>query len=245
MRNKIIFFVRHGQSQLNFSNVRQGADGPLSEMGRTQAAKAAELLATQKIDVMYASPYQRAKETADIIAARLKKKVKLCDLLVERKNPSEIIGHSLEEKDIQAIVERFERSYHDDSLRISDEENFLDLKLRAQKLTAFLESRWSNRILCVTHGVFLKMVASYMLLGDKVTATDYVKLSQLNPLHNAGIVICLYTKKLFKKGVWHILIWDNTLQRDVDWREADDILRSLGTTYQDISDIFGVRYMEA
>jgi broad specificity phosphatase PhoE len=245
MRHKIIFFVRHGQSQLNFSNVRQGADGPLSEAGKGQAAKAAELLATQKIDAMYASPYQRAKETADIIAARLNKKITLCDLLVERKNPSEIVGHSLEEKDVREIVEKFERSYHDDSLRISDEENFIDLKVRAQKLTRFLESRWSKRILCVTHGVFLKMVASYMLLGEKVTATDYVKLSQLNPLHNAGIVICLYTKPLFKPGVWRILIWDNTLQRDVDWREADDILRSLGTTYQDISDIFGVRYMEA
>lgn len=245
MSTKIIFFVRHGQSKLNLSNVRQGADGPLSDTGRAQAAHTAELLLSQRIDTVYASPFQRAKETAEIIASKLKKPITFCDLLIERKNPSEIIGHSLDEKDIKIIVERFERSYHDDYVRISDEENFLDLKKRAKKLTQFLQSRWSRRILCVTHGVFLKMIASYMQLGEKVTATEYVKLSQLNPLHNASVVICLYEKKLFKEGKWHILIWDNTLQRDVDWREADDILRSLGTSYQAIVDVFGARYMES
>ena len=73
-----------------------------------------------------------------------------------------------------------DNSFHADDLRISDEENFTDLKLRAKKLLKYIKHRWHSRIIMVTHKIFLKMVISYMLYGDKLTASQYNSLSFFN-----------------------------------------------------------------
>jgi hypothetical protein len=66
----------------------------------------------------------------------------------------------------------------------------------------------------VTHSIFVGMVVSYMLRGEKLTASEYNKLSYLNPISNAGLVICTYTTRLFHKPVWKLLVWNDILQPD-------------------------------
>ena len=60
-----------------------------------------------------------------------------------------------------------------------------------------------------THGIFLKMVDSYMLLGDKLTASEYNKLSYLNPMDNAALTICTRTSRFLRKAKWELLVWNN------------------------------------
>src|SRR5690606_41442565 len=69
----------------------------------------------------------------------------LLDLLRERKNPSEIIGHSRTEEAVRRIVDRIDNGFHDDDLRYSDEENFIDLRERAHRLLRFID-RKSTRL---------------------------------------------------------------------------------------------------
>jgi probable phosphoglycerate mutase len=65
-----ILLVRHGESEWNALGRWQGqADPPLSDLGRRQAAVAANHLAG--VDVVFASTLRRAAETASIIAAAL------------------------------------------------------------------------------------------------------------------------------------------------------------------------------
>ncbi|MEK7089087.1 MAG: histidine phosphatase family protein [Patescibacteria group bacterium] len=211
MRTKLIYFVRHGETILNAQNVRQGPDGPLSEKGRAQALATALRFPKHKghPQIIISSPYQRTKETAEIIAKELKMSVKYSDLLVERKNPSEIIGHSGQEKQVREIIDRIDKSYHADDLRYSDEENFTDLKERAKKALAYIAGRWQKRIIIVTHGIFLKMMASYMLHGDSLTASEYNNLSYFNPINNASMAICSYTTHWFKKNEWKLIVWND------------------------------------
>lgn len=211
MSQKIIYFVRHGESVLNAQSIRQGPDGPLSEKGRGQVLATAKkfLLEKERPQVIVASPFERTKETASIIAKELNMPVEYSDLLVERKNPSEIIGHSGKEETVQQIVARIDQSYHNDSLRFSDEENFVVLRDRAKKLLEYIAGRKENRLVMVTHGIFLKMVVCYVLLGEELTASEYNNLSHLNPMSNAGVTICEYSKKLFKKPEWKLLVWNN------------------------------------
>jgi len=211
MATKLIYFVRHGETESNAQGIRQGPDGPLSEKGREQALATARRFPKHKgrPQVIISSPYQRTKETAEIIAKELNMKVKYSDLLVERKNPTEIIGHWGGEREVRAIVDRMDKSYHADDLRVSDEENFTDLKKRAKKLLAFISRRWERRIIMVTHGIFLKMVVSYMLYGDKLTASQYNNLSYFNPINNAGMAICLYTHHWLKKNEWKLITWND------------------------------------
>ena len=211
MATKIIYFVRHGETENNAKNIRQGSEGGLSAKGREQALATAKRFPKHKgcPQIIISSPYQRTKETAEIIAKELKLKIKYSDLLVERKNPTEIIGHEGGERGVREIIDRIDKSYHPDDLRVSDEENFTDLKKRARKLLAYISRKNAKRIIMVTHGIFLKMAVSYMLYGESLTASQYNNLSYFNPIKNASMAICSYTHHWFKKNEWKLLVWND------------------------------------
>lgn len=212
MGKKLIYFVRHGESELNAEGVRQGPEGPLSEKGRAEALQTARRFPKHKgrPQVIISSPYERARETADIIAKELHmKKVYYSDLLKERKNPTEIVGRIGEERDVKLIVDQIDKSFHSDDLRYSDEENFIDLKKRAKKLLAYIKWRRHGRIIMVTHSIFLKMVVSYILKGETLTASEYNKLSFFNPINTAGMTIVQYIPHWFKKDEWKLLTWND------------------------------------
>ncbi len=66
----LFYFVRHAETEWNANNRLCGrTDVPLSEAGRLQAARLAERLRPLPPRAVYASPLQRALETARIIAA--------------------------------------------------------------------------------------------------------------------------------------------------------------------------------
>ncbi len=204
MSTKLIYFVRHGETILNAEGIRQGPDGKLTDKGRAQALKTAKRFPKEKgrPEVMYASPFERTRETAEIIARELGmpiQSIKYCDFLKERRNPSEIIGHSGLEPKVRQIVEQMDKSFHEDSFRYSDEENFNDLKARAKKLLRYIAWRPHQRMIMVT------------LYGDKLTATEYNKLSYSNTMDNAGMTICTYTTHWFKRNEWKLLVWNDLM----------------------------------
>ena len=81
----MILWVRHGQSTWNVLDRMQGhtAHPPLTELGREQAARAAENLAMLGATQVLSSPAVRARETADIIADRLGLEATVEPLLLE------------------------------------------------------------------------------------------------------------------------------------------------------------------
>ena len=121
MAKKLVYLVRHGETENNAKNIRQGPEGALSEKGRQQAIATAKRFPKHagRPQVIIASPYERTKETAGIIAAELGMTVEYSDLLVERRNPSEIIGHAGEEENVRRIIDRIDKSFHDDNGTIS------------------------------------------------------------------------------------------------------------------------------
>ena len=69
-----MYLLRHGATPPNLVDppVMQGAgiNEPLADLGRDQAARAAELLATRPVKAAYSSPLHRSMETAAIVAER-------------------------------------------------------------------------------------------------------------------------------------------------------------------------------
>jgi broad specificity phosphatase PhoE len=67
-----LLLVRHGETDWNAERRWQGhADVPLNDRGREQAMQLAEQLAGERVDAIYTSDLGRARETAEIVGARL------------------------------------------------------------------------------------------------------------------------------------------------------------------------------
>jgi probable phosphoglycerate mutase len=211
-RPRRVYFVRHGETVANSRRIRQGAEGSLSETGRAQAHAAAEYLSQFPIRIMIASSYERAAETARIINATLRVPLSFSPLLIERRNPSEIVGKRDDDPEVRKVVDQIDRIYHDDNYRYSDEENFAELRDRARKCLDLFASQSARHTCAVTHGIFLKMIIGYLLNREKLHAGDYAKLSFFNASDNAGITICEYEplKRWSKTRGWRVIEYNVT-----------------------------------
>lgn len=68
------FLMRHGEAEANVKNVTQTkieVANPLTENGKAMALRGAQTLRDKGIDLIIASPFQRTKETAQIVAREL------------------------------------------------------------------------------------------------------------------------------------------------------------------------------
>lgn len=66
-----LFWIRHGETEWNrFTRFQGLRDVPLSETGVEQAHRAAEYLKNQPFSAIYSSDLKRARQTAEIIAAK-------------------------------------------------------------------------------------------------------------------------------------------------------------------------------
>jgi broad specificity phosphatase PhoE len=192
MRTKRFYFIRHGETLLNAKGIRQGPEGALSEKGRDQAKQVGEALKKLPIRRIFTSTYPRAEETARIINEYLHVPIIPSALLAERKNPSEIIGKSTHDPKVKEIAEKMDESYHGDEYRFSDEENFIDLKKRAEKCLDLFALHGAHQTAVVTHHHFLKMLIAYMLYHERLHAADFAKVAFFNFSDNAGVTTCLY-----------------------------------------------------
>jgi broad specificity phosphatase PhoE len=79
-----LILARHGETDWNRAGRWQGhSDTSLNELGREQAGRLADELA-ETVDVVYSSDLSRARETAEIVAARLGLDVQFDSRLRER-----------------------------------------------------------------------------------------------------------------------------------------------------------------
>jgi broad specificity phosphatase PhoE len=79
-----LYLLRHGETEWNQMGIFQGStDIPLSDTGRQQAAALAASLRDLPLSAVYASPLQRARETAQIVAACHGLEVETCPGLQE------------------------------------------------------------------------------------------------------------------------------------------------------------------
>jgi len=80
----LFYLVRHGEHALQGAIIAGRMTGiGLSPKGRVEAAAVAEHLAREKIDAIYASPLDRARETGAILAGRLDLPVAIRDDVIE------------------------------------------------------------------------------------------------------------------------------------------------------------------
>lgn len=79
-----IFLIRHGESQQNIDDVLSGiTDIPLSDNGKLQCAILAQYFDNIQIDKVFATPLQRAKDSAEIIFPKHASSIEILESLIE------------------------------------------------------------------------------------------------------------------------------------------------------------------
>ncbi len=151
-----IILLRHGESK---SNVLHFLDDtpttfPLTREGRRKAREAAVFLKQQRVDVVFSSPVRRARETAEIVAKELAKRVDIDERFREVDS-----GTWDERKEDEAALRRELDAYHAlppetfyTTKRGESGESWEDVEKRmAEGLSDILRKHKGETVLIVSH----------------------------------------------------------------------------------------------
>jgi len=205
---KIVYFVRHGQSEGNITPVFQSVESPLTEHGRSQAGKVAERVSRLSFEALITSPQPRTRETADAISKATGKHPELCELFVERVKPSGLIGKSYDDPEADILWKQWEQSLHTPGMRAGDGENFDDLIARAAQVLDYLKQRPEKDIVVVTHGYFLRTIIAYTLLGDTLTGDSFKSFQDRIAMENTGLSALTYGTA-YEGTSWRLWIYND------------------------------------
>jgi len=148
--NNTYYILRHGEAVSNVkgfvSSWPEKNINPLTEVGTNQAKAVAREIMSKNIELIFSSDVLRAKQTAEIIASRLKKKIKFDKRLREidfgifnSKPIADFIGHFASRK--KRIKEKAPQG-----------ESYEDILKRIESFLRDIEKKYSNKkILIVSH----------------------------------------------------------------------------------------------
>jgi len=207
--DKIVYFVRHGQSVDNVSPVFQSPNSPLSEKGREQAENIAERVSKLQFDALIASPLQRTKETAKAIAKATGKEPEYSNLFVERTHPTSISGKPYVDEEANKTWREWEQNIYSSNTHVENAENSDDLITRADKALAFLNNRTEQSLVVVTHGYFLRTIVARVLLGNLLSGEALKNFQKSATMENTGITVLRYHDSFEQDPSWHLWIYND------------------------------------
>jgi broad specificity phosphatase PhoE len=206
---KVVYFVRHGQSEDNIAPVFQSPDSPLSAVGRNQAARIAARVAKLSFDVLLASPYRRAHETAEVIRTVTGKTPELCALFTERVKPTSVNGKPFTDEKADKVWRAWTQSLYTPGMRVEDGENYEDLIRRADAALALLQDRAEPSLVVVTHGYFLRTIVARVILGDALSGEAFQHFHKVAAIENTGLTVLRYHAGFEEDPCWRLWIYND------------------------------------
>lgn len=174
-----IAFIRHGMTDWNKERRAQGqSDIPLNETGRAEAHALAERLSAESWDLVYASDLSRARETAEIAAARMGVPVRL-DARLREMYKGETEGTTPEER-----VQRWGQGWAELDLGIEPEASII--RRGAEFVADLLRLYPDKRILAVSHGALIGLTVKQ--LAPQADTVQHYHNTSMTVLHFNGAV---------------------------------------------------------
>ncbi len=180
----MIYVIRHGESDANLSgilNCKQG-HGALTRKGRNQAQSAANWFADKNIHRIYASPFERAQNTARIIAKHLDLDVTILDELREN-DCGDLEGETFDDawEAWVAVFERWKRGEWEASYPAGE-----SLRQAYDRFyTALKQARSNENTIMVSHGGITRAVIPFMCVNaaalQRVESVYYSHMILLKP----------------------------------------------------------------
>ena len=176
-----LLLVRHGETDWNVERRFQGhADEPLNALGREQARALAEELAAEEPSAIYTSDLARARETAEIVGARVELPVvALADLReIDVGEWQGLTWPEIEERFPEGI-----RRWHELGYGWFAGETYKDLEERVLRaLRAIAGDHPAGRVVVVGHGGTVRVVRAFV---DRLSVTASRRASR--PIGNCEV----------------------------------------------------------
>ena len=162
-----LYFVRHGETEWNLVQKMQGhKNSPLTALGREQAQKLGEKLASLTFDACFCSDSLRAQETLALIQPQVKHAPQVTPAIAEIRMGS--WEGRLRKEIAQEDPAEWDAFWHDPQnfQGLNGGETFASLAARAQQFLADLkQSGLSGDILIVSHRITIKVLLN-LLSGE-------------------------------------------------------------------------------
>lgn len=198
-----IYLVRHGETDLNAKDIYQSPQTLLSKTGLKQSSFLANRFKKIKIDKIFSSPFERTKQTAQMIKKVTGKEIEYVNDLRELTKPSQFVGKSYTDSETERIKKEIASHMDDPLWHYSDEENFFDLVNRAKKIIKMLDDLEYADILLVTHEGFMKVLISTLIFEDIITPELFDKIYYFLRIKNTGITVLDLKNGDFKLITWN------------------------------------------
>ncbi len=206
---KVVYLVRHGQSDANVAPVYQGPDAQLSDAGKVQAKKIAVRAAGLRFGALIASPYPRAKETADIVGQTVGITPEISELFKERVRPSGINGKSRNDPEANAVYDEWSKSFFNPGIIVQDADNYETIVQRADEALQYLMRRSEDHIFVVTHSFFLRTIIARVVLKDSLGPETFKHFHNIASTENTGISVIRFLVDDQGEGRWQLWIYND------------------------------------
>ncbi len=188
-----LYLIRHGETNANKKHAHNTPQTKLTKEGIKQAKIVAKRFKGVGIDLIYSSPLTRAMQTAEIISKTTKLPIEKWGDIVEVRTASINWGKLEIDKEAADIEKKIAKNYHKGNWRYSDEETFVEIKKRAQKvLLHLLRKHKSQNVLCISHASLIKMIILLSTLGKNLTPEIYIDFREHWRMNNSGVTILEY-----------------------------------------------------
>ena len=209
-----VHFVRHGES---VSNAAPGGmalpaiqGDRLTDLGREQAATVARYLGDVGATRVLTSPLRRARETADILGGRLGLPVEELDELQELRESEGYEELSLEDQRLRRWSVWMTAHGDDPDYSYRGGETFNQISTRVRRAQERLLALGDEKVIAVSHGIFLRFFLMNVLLGDGFGPSQVQRLWQLESV-NSGICSFEYRDRdlaaNYELDPWTCLSW--------------------------------------
>jgi broad specificity phosphatase PhoE len=185
-----VYFVRHGETDLNIRHLHQSPSTPLNERGFDQARTVGEYLRPLHPDLLLSSTHERAAQTARVIGLSLGLTPILKDIFREVDRPSNLAGRSLFHPMTLWYLGLTALHRNNPKWRYKDAENFSDIYARVQKTLEYIESiiEEHDSIVIVSHSAYIMLMILYMCHSQKLSVRELVTvLLNINQLKNCKV----------------------------------------------------------
>ncbi|MHB1163333.1 MAG: class I tRNA ligase family protein [Minisyncoccota bacterium] len=182
------FMMRHGESEKNIKNIASSdpTSNNLTARGKEEVRDAARALAhAGGVDVLYASPFMRTRETVEIISEELGIET---SAIIFDERLRELGFGSLSGKPIEEFIAYRAEHMPNFTEPTPGGESYADVKRRVGECLYEIESTVHNkRVLIVTHGAGLEALTTLARGGDakmfaEVVNTAYFKTGEMRSL---------------------------------------------------------------